>query len=263
MPENSASKSIFLEVRFAVLRGTYGPGQVLDREELCQAYRCKSAVVVGALNVLVHEGYLDMPRRGVFGVRSWSPLEINDLFDIRATMMGMAASRAAERGTDLEASNLIRAFKTASPFDFSDADATERLISRCAGIQNMVVRMARVSTIADIARNMGPNALFRKSVWSQKPKQLNSMWNVLGHVCHAVADRNPNAAQASMSEFVEATRGPLLASQTKTQKDDAPEFPTIGRIDCSARINGCYFGAGDREIGLDGRIIPFGVLQSS
>lgn len=262
MARSSITKSIYLEVRFAVLQGIYRPGQILDRDELCSVYVCKSAIVADALKVLVMEGYLDIPRRGIFGVREWSPVEINDLFDIRVSMMGMAAARAAERGTDLETGNLVRAVEQAVPFDFSDAVATERLVSRCAEIQSMVVRMARVSTISEMARNMGPNALLRKSVWSQKRKQLNSMWSALTRACRTIAGREPNAAQAKMAEFIEATRAPLLASVMKSQKADWPEFPIIARIDCSAVINACAYGPGDREVGLDGRIIPFGVPQS-
>lgn len=262
MARSSITKSIYLEVRFAVLQGTYRPGQILDRDELCQVYACKSAIVSDALQVLVLEGYLDIPRRGIFGVRAWNPVEINDLFDIRGSMMGMAAARAAERGTDLETRNLVRALEQVVPFDFSDAVATERLVSRCTQIQSMVVRMARVATISEMARSMGPNALLRKSVWSQRPRQLNGMWSVLAGACLAIAGREPNAAQAKMEEFVEATRAPLLASVMKSQKADWPEFPIIARVDCSALVNACAFGPGDREVGLDGRIIPFGVPQS-
>ena len=262
MAERSITESIFLEVRFAVLSGKYLPGQILDREELCQAYDCKSAIVVDALNVLVMEGYLDIPRRGVFAVRLWTALEINDLFDIRSSMMGMAAARAAERGTALEIGNLTRSVEQSPSFDLSDRAETERLILGCADIQSAVVRMARVSTISEMARSMGPNALFRKSVWAQNQKQLKQVWATLAKVCEAVARRKPLAAQAAMAKFVEATRAPLLASIAKFEGMDWPEFPTITRIDCHAISNSCAYGAGGREAAMDGYIIPFGIAQS-
>lgn len=262
MAESSTTKSIYLEVRFAILQGAYRPGQILDRNELCLVYGCKSAIVVDALNVLVHEGYLDIPKRGVFGVRTWSTVEVNDLFDIRATMMAMAAARAAERRTDLEVGILGRALEFAAPFDYSDADATERFITSCAGLQNMVVQMARVSTISEIARSMGPNALFRKSVWSQNPRQLNNMWKRMAQTCQAIAHRDTNDAHVRMTEFVEATRAPLLVSLKTLPSAAWPEFPAISRINCSITVNDCRYGPGDREVGLDGRTIPFGAHQS-
>lgn len=262
MAERSITQSMFLEVRFAILSEKYLPDQILDREELCQVYGCKSAIVVDASNALVMEGYLDIPRRGVFAVRRWTAVEVNDLFDIRSAMMGMAAARAAERGTALELGNLSRTVEQSPAFDFSVEADTERLISSCADVQGAIIRMARVSTIAEMARSMGPNALFRKSVWAQKQKQLEQIWASLTKVCLAIRRRKPLAAQTAMGKFVEATRAPLLASIAKFDDMTWPEFPTITRIDCHATRYGCAFGAGGREAAMDGRVIPFGIAQT-
>ena len=168
----STTECIYLEVRFAVLSGHYMPGQVLDREELCQIYGCKSDVTVDALNVLVQEGYLDIPRRGILGIRLWSPVEINDLFDIRGSMMGMASARAAERGTELEIANLGQTLTEATARDFGNVPGMKSLVASGVDMQVSIIKMARVTTITDMARNIGPNALFRQSIWAQNAKQL-------------------------------------------------------------------------------------------
>lgn len=258
----STTECIYLEVRFAVLSGLYLPGQILDREELCQIYGCKSAVTVDALNVLVQEGYLDIARRGIFGVRVWSPVEINDLFDIRGSMMGMASARAAERGTDLEIANLGHTLKEATARDFGDVTGTESLIASSVDMQVSIIKMARVTTITEMARNIGPNALFRQSIWAQNAKQLAKTWRSLDKICAAIKRRSPAQSQLAMAEFVETTRAALLASISKLEGTAWPEFPTIRRIDCNSARNGCVFGAGGREPTLDGRVIPFGVGQS-
>ena len=258
----STTECIYLEVRFAVLSGLYMPGQILDREDLCQIYGCKSAVTVDALNVLVQEGYLDIPRRGIFGVRVWSPVEINDLFDIRGSMMGMASARAAERGTDLEIANLGQRLTEATARDFGDVTGTESLIASSVDMQVSIIKMARVTTITDMARNIGPNALFRQSIWAQNAKQLAKTWRSLDKICAAIKRRSPSQSQLAMAEFVETTRAALLTSISKLEGIAWPEFPTIRRIDCNSARNGCVFGAGGREPTLDGRVIPFGVGQS-
>lgn len=252
---------MFLEVRFAVLGGIYLPGQILDRDELCQVYGCKSAVAVDALNALVHEGYLDIPRRGVFGVRVWSNVEINDLFDIRASMMGMAAARATDRGTDLEIANLVRKTEEAAAPDFSDETGTETLISNGVDVQATIIRIARVATIAYMARSIGPNALYRQSVWAQNSEQMLKSWRFASMIGAAMKRRDAVQAQNAMAEFVDHTRGALLASITECDHAAWSEFPTIRRIDCHIVRNGCAFGAGGREPALDGRVIPFGIGQ--
>jgi DNA-binding GntR family transcriptional regulator len=261
MPERSITESIFLEVRFAVLSGVYRPGQILDREELCDVYGCKSAVTVDALNVLVQEGYLDIPRRGIFGVRVWSPVEIDDLFDIRASMMGMASARAAERATDVEIAQLAHVHEATLAQDFSNEPGTEALILRSVELQASIIKMARVATIADMARNIGPNAIFRQSIWAQNAKGLAKTARSLGKIHDAIVHRMPHQAQAEMAEFVELTRAATLSSVTKLEGQAWPEFPTIRRIECHSVRHGCVFGAGGREPALDGRIIPFGVGQ--
>lgn len=258
----SNTENIYLEVRFAVLSGIYMPGQILDREELSQVYGCKSAVTVDALNVLVQEGYLDIPRRGIFGVRVWSSLEINDLFDIRASMMGMASARAAERASDMEIANLSRLRDETSVPNFACEAGTEALILSGVDIQASVIKMARVATIAEMARNIGPNALLRQSVWAQNAKGLARTEQTLGKICDTIKRRMPRQAQLEMTEFVELSRAALLNWLSRIEGKAWSEFPTIRRIDCNSISNGCVFGAGTRESALDGRIIPFGVGQS-
>lgn len=262
MAERSITESIYIEVRFAVLSGQYLPGQILDRDELCLVYGCKSAIVVDALNALVMEGYLDLPRRGVFGVRHWRPVEINDLFDIRASMMGMAAARAAERSSDPEIMQLAQHAKQSTKFDFTSETDTEALAIASAEIQSMIVKMARVTTITEMARSMGPNALLRKCQWAQSPNQLQRSWKLLVKMCKEISNRKPDSAQAAMAQYVEATRGPLVSASKRLEKIDWPEFPQIRRIECSTIHNGCSYGAGAREPAFDGRIVPFGVSPS-
>ncbi|MBK8631730.1 MAG: GntR family transcriptional regulator [Sphingomonadales bacterium] len=262
MPERSITEGIYLEVRFAVLNGTYLPGQILDREELCDVYGCKSAIVVDALNVLVFEGYLDIPRRGVFGVRHWKATEIEDLFDIRSSMMGMASARAAERASEHDRSSMAKLLEQSPPFSLSTAASTESFIQACVELQGTIVRMAKVATINEMARNVAPNALFRKAVWRLGVSELAILWKLLAQTCEAILQLAPAAAQKSMNDFVAKIGGAVVADLEEVAGLHYPEFPEIRRISCQATAHDCVFGAGEREPGLDGRVIPFGVAQS-
>jgi DNA-binding GntR family transcriptional regulator len=262
VPERSITEGIYLEVRFAVLKGTYLPGQILDREELCDVYGCKSAIVVDALNVLVFEGYLEIPRRGVFGVRHWKATEIEDLFDIRSSMMGMASARAAERSSEQDRGSMARLFEQSPPFSFSTAVGTESFIQTCVELQGTIVRMAKVATINEMARNVAPNALFRKAVWRLGVPELAILWKQLAQTCEAILQRKPEAAQKAMNDFVAKLGAAVLADLEEVAGRHYPEFPEIRRISCQVTARDCTFGAGGREPGLDGRIIPFGVAQS-
>ena len=108
MAHGSTAESIYLEVRFAVLSGQYRPGQLLERDALAEIYECKPRVGVDALNVLLAEGYLDHPKRGMFCVRTWRRDEIDDLIDISASMMGMAAAKVANGDGDFMRQSFVR-----------------------------------------------------------------------------------------------------------------------------------------------------------
>lgn len=70
------------------------------------------------------------------------------------------------------------------------------------------------------------------------------------------------AAQKAMNDFVAKIGEAVLTDIEEVARLHYPEFPEIRRISCQATARDCVFGAGEREPGLDGRIIPFGVAQS-
>lgn len=262
MAHGSTAESIYLEVRFAVLSGQYRPGQLLERDALAEIYECKPRVVVDALNVLLAEGYLDHPKRGMFCVRTWRRDEIDDLIDISASMMGMAAAKAAERRTEFESDALLARLRATQDFDPSSPAQLESRIVESIGVQAELIRCARVATITDMARSLGPNALLRKTVWAQTLAQNENARQALVKVVTAVADQMPQHAEKAMISFVEMARRPLTVWGAQNEAIEQRSPAVTARIACNAVLDGRCFGAGGREAGLDGRIIPFGVPQA-
>jgi DNA-binding GntR family transcriptional regulator len=262
MARRSITETIYLEVRFAVLSGVYLPGQILDRDELSHVYGCKPPIVVDALNVLVIEGYLDLPRRGAFGVRVWRAAEIDDLCDIRSSMMGMAAARAAERRTEIERNSMLELIGREASLDPLSAEHVERQICESVAAQIELIKAARVATISEMARSMAPNFLLRKAVWMQNQTEMQDARQGLANVVGAVSARAPRKAEKAMLAFIENARGSLHAAVEAYAHGNAFEYPIISRIDCHALVRERAFDAGGREPGLDGRIIPFGVPQA-
>jgi DNA-binding GntR family transcriptional regulator len=262
MAQGSTAETIYLEVRFAVLSGQYRPGQRLERDALAQIYECKPRNVVDALNVLLAEGYLDHPKRGMFCVRSWRRDEIDDLIDIRASMMGMAAAKAAERRTEFESYALLALLPANEGFDPLSSAQLENHIVESIVVQAELIRCARVATITDMARSLGPNALLRKTVWEQTRAQNEDARQALEKVVAAVADQKPQHAEKAMIAVVEMARRPLTLWGANNEAVEQRLPAEIARIVCNAELDGRCFGAGGREAGLDGRIIPFGVPQA-
>jgi DNA-binding GntR family transcriptional regulator len=84
------------ELRSAIARGEFQPGERLRQQELAQRLGVSREPVRHALRFLEAEGLLvQRPRRGVV-VASITNQDVRDLYDVRAAVGGMAARRAAE-----------------------------------------------------------------------------------------------------------------------------------------------------------------------
>jgi len=101
------SLSVMDQLREAILSGAYPPGGRLNEVHISQTLKVSRTPVRAALQALAGEGLLDYaPNRG-FTVRQFQIREIVDAYDIRATLEGLAARFAAERGLNEAERTLI------------------------------------------------------------------------------------------------------------------------------------------------------------
>src|ERR1700760_4294000 len=92
------SLSVMDRVREAILCGAVGAGERLNEVQLSKTLAVSRTPVRAALQALAGEGLLDYaPNRG-FKVRDFPLDAIMDAYDIRASLEGLAARFAAERG---------------------------------------------------------------------------------------------------------------------------------------------------------------------
>jgi DNA-binding GntR family transcriptional regulator len=97
--------SLYEEIREAILTGRFAPGQVLSESALAAEFGKSRTPVREALHRLEIEALVERVPRGV-RVRTSSPEEILDIYDVRITLEGAAAKAAAERATELDRARL-------------------------------------------------------------------------------------------------------------------------------------------------------------
>src|ERR1700726_1177695 len=94
--------SVMDRIREAVLNGSVAAGDRLNEVRLSRALAVSRTPVRAALQALAGEGLLDYaPNRG-FTVREFPLDAVVDAYDIRASLEGLAARFAAERGLSPE-----------------------------------------------------------------------------------------------------------------------------------------------------------------
>src|SRR5258708_15751607 len=99
--------SVMDQIREAILGGSIGAGERLNEVRLSKTLAVSRTPVRAALQALAGEGLLDYaPNRG-FTVREFPLSAIVDAYDIRASLEGLAARFAAERGFSPEEKAVI------------------------------------------------------------------------------------------------------------------------------------------------------------
>ena len=87
------------QLREAIIRGVYQPGQRLKQQELARTLGCSPVPVREALHRLAAEGFLVIdPQRGA-RVADFNSRELEEIYEVRTLLEGRAAERAAERMT--------------------------------------------------------------------------------------------------------------------------------------------------------------------
>jgi GntR family transcriptional regulator of vanillate catabolism len=99
--------SVMEQIREAILQGAAAAGERLNEVRLSRTLNVSRTPVRAALQALAGEGLLDYaPNRG-FTVREFPLDAIVDAYDIRASLEGLAARFAAERGLGVDEKAII------------------------------------------------------------------------------------------------------------------------------------------------------------
>lgn len=249
---------MFLEIRFGVLSARYLPGQLLPKDQLTEVYDCRPATMAEVLNALTFEGYLTRHGRE-FLVRTWQREEIEDLFEMRANFEGWAAYRAAQRASAAEISLLATLAAEAREAAPDDPDDLERVVHENLRFHVEVMRMSRIPQIPDMARMVLPNALHRRIAWSQRAEDAEQSCRMHQKIAAAIGERSSSMARLVMREDIYLSREAVLASINALAATEGPEIANIVRFAPTFEQDGRVYGQGTREIGADGRMIPFGV----
>lgn len=243
----SMTETVFLDTRFKILTGVYAPGHILDREAIAEAVGCCARVVLDALCALVAEGYVVIAKRGIFAVRIWDEWQLQDHYEIWASLSAMGAARAAERASPRDLASAVGRLSKPDSFDFSLPASTERHIHEFAVFNAELVRLSQNVPLLNIAPNIITNSLLRKGIYASSSKQLMADRHCLEIVGWHLLDRNSIAARAEVEKLILRPMPGLIRETQKT-----------ARAAHKSR-KGIQFGLGKREPALDGMVRAFGI----
>ncbi len=151
------SQQVYQIIKEEIIAGVYKPGDWLQEKELAGKLQVSRSPVREALRQLLADGLVtEIPNKGIF-VRSLSPKEITEIFEVRKMMEGNAVLSLKGKLTDREKEELtgyrddfIRLHKENDLERYIQVDsAFHRYLIQCSGnsILNELYRKVRYMTM--------------------------------------------------------------------------------------------------------------------
>lgn len=199
------AEQIAERVADAIIAGHFSPGTRISEQELADLFGVSRGPIRDALRILANETLVQiLPRRGTV-VTELSPRDVEDIFQIRASLMGLAARRVAQLGSPAitkEFQSSLKAFEEL----LSTEDADEFL--RYAYKMSMMVAQHSenerlLAIIVSVARQ---TLHFTRIAFSERENRRiwARNWRSLAK---AVIAGDENAAEIAARKLVEETGG--------------------------------------------------------
>jgi GntR family transcriptional regulator, vanillate catabolism transcriptional regulator len=217
--------SVMDQVREAILVGVVSAGERLNEVRLSRTLAVSRTPVRAALQALAGEGLLDYaPNRG-FSVREFPLDAIVDAYDIRASLEGLAARFAAERGLSPDEKavverSLVAGDKLLERGSFEAGDLTiYRGIN--GDFHDTLLAAARNRMLAEMIRicHHVPVSSSRNIV-AFEHRDVRRRHDDHHRIYDAIIAREPWRAEMLMREHVSSVKASLVKSLTERSRDN-------------------------------------------
>jgi GntR family transcriptional regulator, vanillate catabolism transcriptional regulator len=216
--------SVMDQIREAILGGMVSAGERLNEVRLSRTLAVSRTPVRAALQALAGEGLLDYePNRG-FSVREFPLDAIVDAYDIRASLEGLAARFAAERGLSPDERlvverSLVAGDKLLERGSFEAGDLTiYRGIN--GDFHDTLLAAARNRMLAEMIRicHHVPVSSSRNIV-AFEHRDVRRRHDDHHRIYDAIMAREPWRAEMLMREHVSSVKASLIKSLTERNRD--------------------------------------------
>ena len=201
----------------AIIRGGYEPGARIQEQEVADQFQVSRGPVREALRILERDGLVQINARRGAQVTQLDVDEVNDLFEVRASLLGLAARLAAER-RDPQLIARMRASleRLAEVARKADADAYASAVYRhnimlAEGSGNPFVHRM----VASLSHQTLRYSRLGLSTPKRRTESLRN-WRLL---LNAIQGRKPKVAQAAAESLVRASRDSAVQLLRKENLD--------------------------------------------
>ncbi|MBP2665137.1 MAG: ydfH [Firmicutes bacterium] len=209
---------VYETLREAIRTGALSPGERLMEIQLAEELGVSRTPVREAIRKLELERFVVMlPRRGTY-VANLSLKDINEVFEIRAALDGLAAGLAAERITEEELEQMERLLVEIA--DHIEKHDNQKIVEADEAFHDILYRASRNERLVGIIYNLREQFTRFRSVSINYPGRLQNTLEEHRQLVEAIAQRNPEAAQQKAREHIENAEQTLLLEMEQLRQSN-------------------------------------------
>ena len=205
----SLKQRAYDEISRWIVQGVLKQGQPLIETELAERLNISRTPIREALRELEKEGLVEIyPRRGTF-VTKLTLKEIQELFEIREALEGMAARLCAKRITEEELQKLSEKFERAQK---EKDERTKEILYEQAGdsLHETILTTCGNPGIKKIIENYKTRLNRERKLAAKIPGRIESAYRDHVSIYRALKDRDPDGAEGVMRNHIAITLRSLL-----------------------------------------------------
>lgn len=197
-------------IREAIINGHLKPGERLMEIQMAEELGVSRTPIREALRKLELEGFIVMiPRKGAY-VADISIKDIADVFEIRASLEGLAAALAAERITDEELEFMERCLVVKAEA-IANADF-DKLVDIDARFHESIYKASRNERLWAIINNLREQIQRLRMTSLSVPGRMSQSLKEHRAIVEAIQSRDINLARQAAQEHIENAENVMMES---------------------------------------------------
>jgi DNA-binding GntR family transcriptional regulator len=208
---------VFETLRKAIISGDLKSGERLMEVQLAEELGVSRTPVREAIRKLELEGLVVMvPRKGAY-VAGVSLKDVAEVFEIRASLEGLAANLAAERITEDEIEHLERLLVQIK--SCVDEGNIKGLIEKDEEFHDTLYKAARNGKLVQIINNLREQIHRFRVASLANPNRVKELFEEHKRIVEALADRDSDLARKLTQEHIENVENNIMLALRKELED--------------------------------------------
>lgn len=195
-------------IREGILEGRLRPGDRLKEDMLAKELAVSRTPVREAIAMLQAEGLLEGHQHRGAQVRSYTPSELEEIYDLRSILEGYAARRAATRITPREMARLRLSVERMEKLEPKDL---EHLVQQNGIFHDTILQAADSQRLVAMVTQIRALPLIYQSYAWYTPEQLSLSLEYHRRVLSAFEDRDAERAEHDMRHHLFNAREALIS----------------------------------------------------